>query len=285
MTAIFDELIGVAYAQFYVFSDGDDAPDPLVAFAGQPNGMCGAQVPGDLFLSTGRHDGKVGMRVELLDGPPPEDGWEDIVEVSFTPVTSEVTLMTWHVREYPLSGLQAGVTYRVRYCGRGMDAANRIIREPQDVEIVDQYLLAFWPAPAEPDRIIRQNSERARRRAQRLPRPDARTLRRVRQRLRPGGRADRRGHRTHSPRGPADRVRGPQGNGPDRRLHPDPPQGRTLPQSLRHHIGRRTRMTPAREHGPPGWRPESSSRAVVHNCLTRDGGRLMRLGLALPHYP
>ena len=164
MTVIFDQPIATAYAQVYVLSSGDDPPDPFEAFAGQANGMCGAQVSGDLFLVTGRHDGKVGMRVELLDGPPPEDVWEDIVEVSFTPVSSEVTLMTWHVQEYPLTGLRADVSYRVRYCGRGMDAANRIIREPQEAELVDHYLLAFWAAPAEPDRIVRQTSDVAGRR-------------------------------------------------------------------------------------------------------------------------
>ncbi|MFF0374029.1 hypothetical protein [Actinoplanes missouriensis] len=158
MTVLLDEPISVAYGQFYVVSHLDDNPEPIEAFAGQANGLCGAQTAGGLFLVTGRHDGDVPLRVDLLDGPPPEDGWEEIVEASFTPITSEVNLMTWFEEEHPLTGLEAGVSYRVRFCGRGMDAADRIIRAPQDGEIVDSYLLAFWPAPAEPDRIIRRTS-------------------------------------------------------------------------------------------------------------------------------
>ncbi|WP_328472968.1 hypothetical protein OHA21_11285 [Actinoplanes sp. NBC_00393] len=161
MPALYDDLISTAYGQFYVTSDFDDEPDPTEAFPGQANGLCGAQVPGGLFLVTGRHDGKVQLRVELRDGPPPEDGWEEIVEVSFTPVSDEVTLMTWHVDEYPLPGLQAGVAYRVRYCARGMDEATGYHGPREGVEPIDHYLLAFWPAPPEADRVVRRTSRAA----------------------------------------------------------------------------------------------------------------------------
>src|SRR5690242_18599967 len=102
MTIAFDGLLSVHYSQAYVASD-DVGPDPVRAFAGQANGLCGAQVRGALFLVTGRHTGKVGFRVEVVDKPLPlADQWEEAVEVSFTPTSAEVSLMDWHERMFPI---------------------------------------------------------------------------------------------------------------------------------------------------------------------------------------
>ncbi|KOX02671.1 hypothetical protein ACWD6L_28870 [Micromonospora profundi] len=155
MTVAFDGLLSVSYSQAYVVSD-DDPPDPVRAFAGQLNGLCGARVPGALFLVTGRHTGKVAFRVEVVDGPPPVDpGWEEVVEVSFTALSGDVHLMDWHQGMYPLP-LRESVSYRVRYCARGMDAGKTYLGELETV--VDHYLLVFWPAPVEADRVVRRTS-------------------------------------------------------------------------------------------------------------------------------
>ena len=73
------------------------AGDPLAdAFSGQQNGLCGGAWPGFLFLTTGLNVGYVPFRVERHDeAPPVDDGWEDIVEVSFRPATPEVALVEW----------------------------------------------------------------------------------------------------------------------------------------------------------------------------------------------
>jgi hypothetical protein len=153
MTTAVDCPLSVHNSQAFVVS-GDEGPDPVRAISGQANGLCGARVPGALFLVTGRNTGKVGFRVEITEGPPPlEDRWEEVVGVSFTPTSAEVSLMDWHERMYPLP-LAEPASYRVRYCARGMDAGKTTIED----KIVDFYELTFWPAPAEPDRLVRQTS-------------------------------------------------------------------------------------------------------------------------------
>ncbi len=54
--------IDVHYGQAYVESGPDAAPDLHDCFAGQRSGLCGATVPGHLFLITGLHTGAVGGR-------------------------------------------------------------------------------------------------------------------------------------------------------------------------------------------------------------------------------
>jgi hypothetical protein len=82
----------VHYGQIYVES-GEDYPDLAECFGGQSNGLCGAAMPGILFLITGLHTGEVGFTVELYDAPPPiDDDWQEIVEASFRP-TGEAALV------------------------------------------------------------------------------------------------------------------------------------------------------------------------------------------------
>ena len=91
---IFDAVVWTSYGHFVLdSSDGDAASDMVEAFAGQSNGLCGAGCPGLLFLRIGPHTAEVRFRVEVLDAPPRLDGgWEEIVEVSFAPVTTQLCL-------------------------------------------------------------------------------------------------------------------------------------------------------------------------------------------------
>lgn len=137
----------------------DDYFDDLTeARGGQVNGLCGAAVPGLLFLTTGLHTGGVEVTVEVLDAPAPVgDTWEDVVEVSFRPATDSVHLVQWAgEKSWPLT--LERIDYRVRYCASGMDRAHaedtRLAGEP----LLDRYLLQLWPATAAADVVVRQTS-------------------------------------------------------------------------------------------------------------------------------
>ncbi|MFI8891435.1 hypothetical protein [Streptomyces paradoxus] len=151
--------VHVHYAQIYVESDPDGyGPDLAEAFAGQSAGLCGAATAGALWLSTGLHTGEVGFTVEVHDHAPPLDAsWEDVVEVSFRPVSADSALMEWAGEDSWDLGLDE-TDYRVRYCATGMDRARaadtRMDGEPQ----LDRYLLQFWPAAPEPDRVLKETS-------------------------------------------------------------------------------------------------------------------------------
>jgi hypothetical protein len=164
MRCVYRGELPVCYKQFYVESRAAEhraghLRDPR---AGQRNGLCGAGVPGHLFLTTGLHTGRVGLTVEVHDAAPPlDDQWEEVVEVSFLPASSSTVVLPWG--EGPLCDVDLSVTdYRVRYCGRGLD------HTPDDElavldggEPFDHYLLQFWPAPPGEDRIVRQTSQSA----------------------------------------------------------------------------------------------------------------------------
>jgi hypothetical protein len=191
MTRVFSGPLHMHYGQAYVY--GLDRYDNKMedCFRGQENGLCGAGVPGALFLITGLHTGLVGFTVDVLDVPPPLDNteeleasveqvnlfggsserinlgsstqvkWEEIVEASLY-VDAEIenlALVEWGGEVYPIP-LQPG-SYRVRYCARGMDIGRNhgVVFEEED--IVDFYSLAFWPAEAAKDRVIKQTSKAA----------------------------------------------------------------------------------------------------------------------------
>ncbi|GHE64611.1 hypothetical protein GCM10018785_36970 [Streptomyces longispororuber] len=121
-----DGEVFVHYSQICVESDPDgDGADLEGAFAGQSAGLCGAGIPGALWLSTGLHTGDVPFRVEVHDQAPPlDDAWEDVVEVSFRPVSAHTVLMQWAGEDTWELGLRQ-VDYRVRYCARGMDEGDK----------------------------------------------------------------------------------------------------------------------------------------------------------------
>lgn len=152
--------VHVHYGQIYVESDPDSfGPGLAEAFAGQTAGLCGAAIPGALWLTTGLHTGSVGFTVEVHDDAPPLDPvWEEVVEVSFRPVSERSSLTQW-AGEASWDLDLAEIDYRVRYCGRNMDQARRrdtrLSEEPQ----LDSYLLQLWPAPPGPARVVRQTAE------------------------------------------------------------------------------------------------------------------------------
>ena len=124
MTIVFDQEIHVDYGQFYVASLTDDFFEGLTeSLGGQANGLCGAAVPGLLFLTTGLDNGRTRVTVEVLDAPAPiGDEWEDVVEASFRPATAKVALVQWAGEaSWPLP--LAPIDYRVRYSATGMDRA------------------------------------------------------------------------------------------------------------------------------------------------------------------
>jgi len=156
---VLNQPVHVHYWQFYVDS-GDEIVDFTDACAGQRNGLCGAAIPGHLYLTTGLHTGEIGLTVEVHDqAPPVADGWEEVVEVPFQPV-GETSVVGWGGDwSYPLELTEPG--YRVRYCAFGLeDGRTQDTRADFDPD-AEWYLLQFWPAPPQPDAVIRQTSETA----------------------------------------------------------------------------------------------------------------------------
>jgi hypothetical protein len=156
---VFDGRLHVHYGQAYVFSGDDgDTGEMEACFRGQTNGLLGAGQAGMLFLLTGLHTGFVDLTVDVDEHEPPlDESREECVEVSFAPAAPEVRVVDWDrglVCELALPGL----SYRVRYAARGMDAGHAEDTIIGDEEPVDSYRLWFWPAPHAPDRVLEQTS-------------------------------------------------------------------------------------------------------------------------------
>ncbi|MGW2230775.1 hypothetical protein [Streptomyces formicae] len=154
--------MSVCYGQLYVVSDPDGWGDtPYDPFSGQTSGLCGAAVPGYLYLRTGLHTGPVGYTVELRETEPAlDESWEEITEVSFRPVSAGVSLELWGGDgSFPL-GLDL-LDYRVRHNASGMDEAIERELECLDGLVIERHLLQFWPAPPARDRLIKQTGSSA----------------------------------------------------------------------------------------------------------------------------
>lgn len=152
---IFDGVVGVLDGQLWIASDSHDiGPDMYASFSGQQNGLLGAAERGTLRFITGVADGDVQLSVHLAESAPSlDESWEECVEVSFSPLSPVVALFDWDggaVFEVPLGEK----TYRVRYAARGMDAGH-------SGTATEVSALWFWPAPSEPDEIIKQTSKSA----------------------------------------------------------------------------------------------------------------------------
>jgi hypothetical protein len=158
---LFDGEIHVHYHQFYVVSRDAWDGDVAACFEGQINGLCGASLPGLMFLTTGLHTGSIGLSVQLHSEPPVlESIWEDAVEVSFSPQGPNTALSQW-AGEAAWDLQLPARDYRVRYCARGMDAARGADTLIKPDPVVDHYLLQCWPSPAAADAIVRQGSATA----------------------------------------------------------------------------------------------------------------------------
>jgi hypothetical protein len=108
-------------------------------------------------VNLARRSGGSPVRIVLLDDAPAPgaDQWEDVVEVSTTvPAGASPSWSTWAGDDSGPLDIPSG-TYRVRINARGRDAG----RDGEFAEgAVDCYLLEIWPAPAQPDAIIRSTS-------------------------------------------------------------------------------------------------------------------------------
>jgi len=159
MTEVFVGNMAVHYGFIYLSADGDVGDDLVDAARGQQNGLCGALVPHQLSLITGLHTGEVGLTVEWLPEEPPIDlAWEEVVEVSFEVPRHDLVLSSFEI--YLDVRVPATGEHRARYCAVNMDAGRQLDTTEEDDEPgPDRYLLQLWPAPIEPERIVRQTSE------------------------------------------------------------------------------------------------------------------------------
>ncbi|WP_399893258.1 hypothetical protein ACGH7X_35050 [Streptomyces sp. BBFR51] len=166
MRTVYRGELPVAHGRFHVDSRREPRhPGPSEACAGQTNGLCGAAVPGCLFLVTGLSSGRVGLTVEVHRAAPPlDDGWEDVVEASFRPVSTTTAVLPCG-RGALCEVALPPADHRVRYCGRGLDGgAGTESATARGAGPVGQYLLQFWPAPPAVDLVVRQTSRSAARR-------------------------------------------------------------------------------------------------------------------------
>lgn len=164
---LMDAVIETDYGQFDLLWPEPDEPGGLDGnfdrfFAGQTNGLVGAAEPSGLYVNLARRSGGSQVRIVMLDQQPtaPDTSiWEDVVEVSVSiPLGREVWCECWGGAEPKDLAIPSG-TYRVRVSAHGRDAGAE--NELCD-DIVDSYLIEFWPAPSAPDGILAVGSEDAR---------------------------------------------------------------------------------------------------------------------------
>jgi hypothetical protein len=158
-----DDVIYTDYGQFDLLRSGHLGFDGHSHryFAGQVNGLVGAAHPGGAYLHFARRSGGSPVRIVLTDRAPgsPEGSWEDVVEVSIdVPAGTQIRWTSWAAGSGgELDGIARG-SYRLQVSARGRDAG-------RDGEFadgpVDAYLLQLWPAPSQPDAIVRVGSQDA----------------------------------------------------------------------------------------------------------------------------
>ena len=156
---LLDQVVHTSYGQFTLeWGDSGDAWDGNADrfFADQQNGWIGAAVEGTVVVVLARYGGGSAMRIELWPEEPPTDAsWEDCVEVSTTVGPGDVVGWgTWDWTESGKLALSPG-SYRLRANARGRDAGHAGEFDP---EVVDFYLLQFWPAPPTVDAVVRTTS-------------------------------------------------------------------------------------------------------------------------------
>jgi hypothetical protein len=158
--SVFDGKLWVHYGQAYVLAPECDMLLPEDAFAGLCNGLCGAAVPGGLFLTTGLHTGYVNLKIQVhFTEVPFSSEWEEVVEASWSISSGPVVLEDWDARKVTEIPLEPG-SYRVRYAAKRFGEAPEGDGEKGESPI-ESYLLTFWPAARSPDVVLRQCSEKA----------------------------------------------------------------------------------------------------------------------------
>lgn len=160
MRVAYEGPLYVHYGQAYIQGENEDLlADLSLSLHGQENGLCGALIPGNLFLLTALHTGPVGFRIEEHSSEPElPDEWEDVVELSFVPAGDDTALVQWAGEaSFPLGLSRRG--YRARYSCSNTDAARQADSIALGDPPIDRYLLQFWPDELpRPDAIIRQTS-------------------------------------------------------------------------------------------------------------------------------
>lgn len=125
---------------------------PEAGFSG--NGLA-AVVEGGVVIRTGAETGHVPVVLRILDGPPPEveDGWEEIVEVSWHAPAGSASVIgpeggEPHLRRAtpPWPG-----DYRLRVHAHGRDDAGE---DDMDNHGTERYELVVWQAPAAPETVL-----------------------------------------------------------------------------------------------------------------------------------
>jgi hypothetical protein len=161
---LLDRVVRTDYGQFdliWTYTGGFDGSFDRF-FAAQVNGLVGASDADGVYLHFARRSGGSPVRIVLLDVAPSDEdaSWEDVVEVSFTlPEGREMRWCSWAGETSgALSGIPSG-SYRLRVCATGRDEG----RDNEfSEELLDAYLLQLWPAPAQPDAVLRVGSKDAR---------------------------------------------------------------------------------------------------------------------------
>jgi hypothetical protein len=157
MPVVFDGTVWTHYSQLQLTTGAASVQDPRDAFDGQENGLCGASVPGALFMRTGIHTGHVPVRVSTLDTAPELGLWEEIVEASFQPEGPDAVLSGWSGD--PAASFQlTAPAYRARWCASGMEEGRRQDVADEEHPAPDRYALYLWPAPASADAVVRRTS-------------------------------------------------------------------------------------------------------------------------------
>jgi hypothetical protein len=160
VAVLFDGEIHVHYG-FLFLSTKDDQPDLMDTRRGQRNGLCGAAEAGVLSMVTGTHTGYVRLRVEWLAAEPALDpSWEDAVEVSFMPLSTEARLSAFE--EFHRLRLPTVDNLRARFCANDMDVAREQGALPDGrPPATERYLLQLWPGRPGPDAVLRETSRLA----------------------------------------------------------------------------------------------------------------------------
>ena len=158
MQVLFDGPVSVHYGYVFLLATArHKLPDLMDARRGQVNGLCGAAVPGVLSMITGLHTGEVPLVIEWHDvQPPPQGGWEDIVEASLDAQTDQAVLSAFD--QSSRLTLPAIGPSRARFHANGMDAAHDQDTRCEGDPTVDRYLLQLWPADIAADSIVRSAS-------------------------------------------------------------------------------------------------------------------------------
>ncbi|MET0864319.1 MAG: hypothetical protein ABWZ98_08275 [Nakamurella sp.] len=159
---LLDEVVRTDYGQFdltWAANGGFDGDFNRI-FHGQVNGLVGAAHPSGVYVNLARRSGGSPVRIVLCDSPPDDDVmYQDAVEVSIEIPPGVVP--GWSSWAGESSGVLADIapgSYRLRVGARDRDAGRNGEFEEG---MVDAYLLQLWPAPFEPDAILRVGSQDA----------------------------------------------------------------------------------------------------------------------------